>query len=253
MIARCLALALALACVAVAPATTVDWTLGEAVDCALPAALPSQAMTRTIVLPGGAVTEVPSFWNDDQLFVKAIRNTLIVQLRDPLFVATMQAYDDQGNLYLINLRAAKPGEAVDEILVLRQKPDATLSGGALASDSDGAISDMMAAMVGGVGHPSIAGSLVTRVEDGAMVPGRRIFADDTLSLELVKVFQGPSVRGYECVARYVGDQTVRLDMQRLWFPGALAVYASSQILLSPDDAGVEIQPNQAIKLYYVAE
>ena len=67
------------------------------------------------------------------------------------------------------------------------------------------------------------------------------------------MFQGPSVRGYECVARYAGERTVRLDMQRLWFPGALAVYASGQILTGGDDPAVELQPRQAISLWYVAE
>jgi hypothetical protein len=234
-------------------AETVDWSLGKAVDCPLPQALPSKALTRTLVFPGGAVTDVPAFWSEEQLYVKIIRNTLVMQLRDPAFVATLQVFDDKGNLFLVNVRAAKPTESVDEVLMLKPISQTTATGSANgASDSDGQITEMMAHMVGG-GNPSIVGSLVTRVEDGKVAIGRRIFADDSFSLELMKVFQGPSLRGYECLMRYQGKDTVRLDQQRLWFPGALAVYASSQVFINPQTVSVEIQPNQAIKVYYVAE
>ncbi|HEX3133332.1 MAG TPA: hypothetical protein VHX44_07070 [Planctomycetota bacterium] len=235
-------------------AETVDWSLGKAIDCPLPQALPTKALLRTVIFPGGAITEVPSFWSDEQLYVKIIRNTLILQLRDPLFVGTLQVFDDKGNLFLVNVRAAKANEPVDEMLLLRPLggPGETAAG-VMPSDSDGQLTDMMAHMLAGGGNSAIAGSLVTRVEDGKLLIGRRIFGDDAFSLELIKVFQGPSMRGYECLMRYNGTDTMRLDQQRLWFPGALAVYASSQVFINPQTVTIEVQPKQAIKVYYVAE
>lgn len=246
MIAR-VVVALA-ATLAVARAEMVDWSLGRAIDCPLPLALPSRAATRTIVFPGGPISEVPSFWSEEQLYAKVIRNTLVLQLRDPLFAGTIQVFDDKGNLFLVNVHAAAATETVDEILMLRPQAAPGEAAAPLPPDSDGQITEMMAQMVGGVANPGIQGSLVTRVEDGQVVVGRRIFADDALSLELIKVFQGSGVRGYECLMRYNGKDPVRLDQQRLWFPGALAVYASAQVFINPQTVSIEIQPNQAIKV-----
>jgi hypothetical protein len=251
---RLLPILLVLACAAGAPAETVDWSLGRSIDCALAPALPTRALTRTVVFPGGPITEVPSFWSEEQLFVKIIRNTLVFQLRDPLFTGTIQVFDDKGNLFLLGVRAARAGETVDDVLLIRPVEAAGGAAAPMPGDSDGAVTELMAHMVGGGPNPAISGSLVTHVDEhGKVVPGRRIFADDTLTLELIKVFQGPGLRGYECVVRYAGERTVRLDQQRLWFPGALAVYASNQVFINPQTVSIEIQPNQAIRIFYVAE
>jgi hypothetical protein len=243
-----------------AAAETQDWSLGRAIDCPLPLSTPSHAATRTIVFPGGAIADVPVFWDaESQLCAKAIRNTLVLQLRDAAFSATLQVFDDKGNLFLIDVHAAHAGDSPDEVLLLRPSTAAATAGaggcagseGGAGADSDAEVTRMMAAMVGG-GDPGVVSSLVRRVEDGRLKVGRRIFADDTMSLELVRVFQGPRLRGYQCLLAYHGSHSVRLEQQRLYFPGALAVYASAQVLYEPGSVSVAVQPDQSITLDYVA-
>jgi hypothetical protein len=248
----CLALAAVLAAPTLA-GETQDWCIGQAIPCPLPLSTPTHDATRTVVFPGGALADVPVFWDPEtQLCVKAIRNTLVLQLRDPQFSGTLQVYDDKGGLYLLAVRAAAPGEEPDAVLLVRPKAARDeAAAAAVPADSDAQVTQMMAAMVGGC-DGAVTGSVVTRVEDGKVVVGRRIFADATLTLELVRVFQGPILRGYECLLSYHGKHSVRLDQSRLWFPGALAVYASAQAVIDPQTVAVEIAPGAAITLDYVA-
>jgi hypothetical protein len=190
-------------CCAVLPAATADWSLGKAIDCPLPVAMPSKAATRTVVFPF-AVVDVPTFWSqDEQLYTKSLRNTLVMQLRDPSWQGTLQVFDDKGNLYLLNVRSAKAGETVDESLIIRPvgTDSAGPGAGAPPADSDGAVTDMMAYMVAGGKNANYSASLVTRVVDDKLVVGRRIFEDDTMVIDLVKVFQGPKIGRASCRER----------------------------------------------------
>ena len=206
-----------------------------------------------MVFPNGAITDVPAFWDaDTQLYIKIIRNTLVLQLRDPRFSASVQVFDDKGDLFLLSVHAAGDGVPADAVLQVRA-PVATGAGDAAApADADGAITAMMAAMLGGAGM-ALNSAAVTRVEDGTVKRGRHLFSDPTLSLDLDTVYQGARLRGYRCALTYHGAHPVRFNAQRLWFPGALAVYASGQVLADPNDPAFQMQPRQTILLYYVAQ
>jgi hypothetical protein len=234
---------------------TCDWSLGATIDCPLALSTPAHVATRTIVFPSGAITDVPAFWDaESQLYVKIIRNCVVLQLRDPRFSATLQVFDDKGDLFLVTVHAAADPSLVDDALLVR--PAGGGAGaeaqGRSAEDSDGQVTELMAAMVG-PRNASVACTLVTRVENGTVVPGRHLYADHTLSLDLMHLYQGAHLHGYQCVLTYHGTRTVRLDQSRLWFPGALAVYASAQVFIDPRTVGIEIQPQQTILLYFVAE
>jgi len=232
---------------------TVDWTPGQSIDCALPLSTPSAVATRTVVFPNGAITDVPAFWDaDTQLYIKVIRNTLVLQLRDPRFSATVQVFDDKGDLFLLCVHGAGEDVAPDAVLQVRAPAAPGAGDEALPSDADGAITAMMAAMLGGSGAV-LSSAAVTRVEDGTVKRGRHLFSDPTLTLDLDTVFQGAHLRGYRCQLTYHGAHAVRFNAQRLWFPGALAVYASGQVLADPNDPAFQMEPRQTILLYYVAQ
>jgi len=242
-----------LSALAVCPALTIDWTPGQSIDCALPLSTPSAVATRTVVFPNGAITDVPAFWDaDTQLYIKVIRNTLVMQLRDPRFSATVQVFDDKGDLFLLNVHGAADGMPTDAVLQVRAQSAPVPGDGAEPADADGAVTAMMAAMVGG-SSATISSAAVTRVEDGTVKRGRHLFSDPTLTLDLDMVYQGPRLRGYRCQLTYHGTHPVRFNAQRLWFPGALAVYASAQVLIDPGNPAFSMQPRQTILLYYVAQ
>jgi hypothetical protein len=238
-------------------AQTIDWSLGSTIDCPLPLSSPNTVATRTIVFPNGAITEVPAFWDaETQLYIKVIRNTVVLQLRDPHFSGTVQIFDDKGDLFLVNVHLASDPSTLDDVLMLRPRPVAGTAGAdsmdAEPQDSDGQITELMAAMLG-PRPTSVSCSMVTRVEKGRVVPGRHIYSDATISLDLLHLYRAAHLRGYQCLLHYHGTRTVRLDQSRLWFPGALAVYASAQVFVDPRILAIDIQPEQSILLYFVAE
>lgn len=237
-------------------AESVEWYLGKTVDCPVAVSMPTKPLPRTIIVPGGTITDVPTYWSENQLHVQIIRNSLILHLRDPAFEGTLSIYDDKGNMYTIRVKAAPNNQEPEQLLIL--KPSANPPGvaggpGSELKDSDVAITTMMLHMVGGPQHPQIQGSIVSSVKDGKLSPGMVVFSDDMMSIEVFKAYQGPTVRGCECVVRYFGDKPVRLNTETLWFPGALAVYATDQTLFVPGRSGVELQPKSVLSLFYVHE
>jgi hypothetical protein len=109
----------------------------------------------------------------------------------------------------------------------------------------------MAAMLAGVARSDVVRTPVTRVEQGHLRSGRVLLRDSVCTLELVTQFQGPRLRGYECLLRSRSQQPMHLDEQRLWFDGALAVYASSHVLPVVHGMQVDLAKDQAITLFYV--
>lgn len=237
-----------------------EWSIGKSIDVALRVSLPSSPMPRTIILPDGPITEVPSSWFEDQIEVRWIRNTVSLKLKDPIFTGTMSVYDSKGNLYQFNVRPARENEPVSDTLILR--PAVETAGGAVGAngvsvnspiDSDGAVTEMMVAMELGRPTGSVSGALQYRIVDGKVVPGYKLAEDDTKSWYLIKVWQGPRVRGYETLLIYKGPGVKVIAPQRIYFPGALAVRASSQGVYDSQTPEITVSQNQAIRLFFVAE
>ena len=256
----CLSLLLLILLAAYAGAETVDWVLGKPIDCPVNISLPTKPVPRTVILPGGVVTEIPQNWFEDQCEVRFIRNTVSIKLKDPVFMGTIQVFDDKGNLYLLNVRAPRPDEVVAESLTLRPGSDGSVIGqdGLPRSspiDSDGAITEMMVAMFNGVATGTIASSIQYRMADDqkSFVVGERILEDDSLSWYLVRVWQGPRLRGFETVFTYKGKGSFRIPYQRWYFPGALAVLAADQVIMDPTLPQVNAEQGQPIRLFFVVE
>ena len=241
-------------------AETVDWVLGKPIDCPVAVSLPTKPVPRTVILPGGNVTEILQSWFEDQVEVRYVRNTVSIKLKDPVFSGTIQIYDDKGNLYLLNVRAPRPDESVAESLTLRPGSDGSSIGedGLPKSspiDSDGAITEMMVTMFNGVASGTIASSIQYRMstDQKSFVVGERIMEDDSISWYLLRVWQGPRLRGFETVLTYKGKGSFRVPYQRWWFPGALAIMAADQIILDPSSPQVSAAQGQPIRLFFVVE
>jgi hypothetical protein len=233
------------------PAETITWTPGMSIDCPLAPSLPSRSQARTIVFPldGGALTQIPTRWGEDELAAKAVGNTLILDLRDPSFQATLQVFDEKGLLFLLDVHAAPAGSAPDDCLtILQAAPTAPMH---LPADSDGAITAFMAGMVAGGCQAGMTSRPVTHIEHGTIVPGRVILDTPRLRIALERIYQAGDLRGFLCFATAADGGEI--DMQRLWFPGALAVYASDKDVLSCTHPGVRLPHPGTISLYYVAE
>lgn len=229
------------------------WTPQRAIDVALVPSSLSNLRTRTVVLPGSAISQVPVFWTANDLHVEIIDNTLILQLRNPDFTGTLSVYDDAGSVFLLNVRPAEENERVDEMLIVidEQARIDEREGLGRSTDTDTAVTEMMRHMLGGPTAEHITGMVVTRVENDEVRIGRRVFEDSDLGIWMVRLYQSPAVRGCELLFHFRGPQPVRFEMERLYFPGALAVYASDQVLYDPANPHLEIDPKQTIRVFYV--
>ena len=236
---------------------TVDWNPDETIICSVKKSEPNDINIRTVVLlGGGAIKSIPKYYSDEVLNIKTFKNTFTVQLRDSNFTGVIQVFDDNNRLMHFKIKPVESSDHIDDMLVVRMSREAgakaSLGLRSSAPDSDGAVIDLMTHMLGGQRRSDISGTMVTRVEGGDVVPGRIIFEDDTAKMELIHVFQSSTLRGFHIVFTYRGKDAIRINTQRLWFPGAIAVHASDPTLMNQDNPSVEINPNQVIHLYYVS-
>jgi hypothetical protein len=235
-------------------AETKEWSLTQTIHIPVHVSTVDNLRPRTVVLPT-KVREVPQFWTDDQMVVELMGNALVIQLRRSDFSTTMQVFDETGRVYLLRVESVKSGHVVDDMLVVNDSSLSPNTQTSMLTDSDGAVTEMMAAMIGGA-HPHIRASVTSRVDNGEVKQGRVIFQDDTLDITLVRVWSGHvtgRLRGYECIMTWKGSQAVRVNEERLWFPGALAVWASDQVMSDQNNPSVTVQPRSSIRLCYVAE
>jgi hypothetical protein len=247
-----LLLVLAFATIVSATAEEVVYQSDKAIACLVRVSQPDKVHTRTIVFPAKGLLEVPQFFDPNDLFVKGVGNTLIVHLRNPDFEGSLQVYDDTNRLYVINIIPEQQRKVDEHLLITLPRPAA--SGSSVTSQDDEVVSRAFRYyehMLGAHHYADIQSIDATVMIDGEVKVGRRIYQDNVLSLFLIRLHQGPELRGYECIMTYAGDQPRRIDLQRLYFPGALSVYAPVQAFMDPAQPSIEVEAGSTIRLFFV--
>ncbi|MFW5828925.1 MAG: hypothetical protein ACOCXA_01575 [Planctomycetota bacterium] len=233
-------------------AEEVVYQMDKSIPCRVRVSTPEKVYTRTVVFPATSLLEVPQFFDENDLFVQGVGNTLIVHLRNPDFEGTLQVYDNDNRLYVLNILPEEQ-KKVDEHLIIRL-PEPIADAMSVTSGDDDLVARVFRYyehMLGAHEYADIEGVTANVVEDGEVKVGRRIYQDDDLALFLIKLYQGPGLRGYECLLRYAGTEPRRIDMQRLYFPGALSIYAPVQAFMDPANPTLDIEAGSSIRLFFV--
>lgn len=252
--------ALMLACVCAVPVVAEDVVFPPdgVIDVKVAVSEPNKVVPRTVVFPSTGIGDIPELFSREHLFVQQIRNTLIVHLKTAEFKGTLQVYDASGRLYLLNIIPATKTERIAEKLriVLPKKPTAASSGAPvrhnIVEQSFAMYRHMIAYdMNGHIDNPLVQSAPAVVMRNGKLSHGRRIHEDDDVQILLTSVHEGYTLKGYSTVFVYRGTEPRRIDFQRLYFPGAISVYAGQEAFMDPHRPGMQVQPGQSIKVYYI--
>lgn len=235
------------------PAQVVEWTEDTPIDVAVSASEGSNSHIRMVQLPCTRISKLVQAKDDAALTIEKVEDrTLSIQVTDPAYTGGIRILDDAGRLYVLNIYAAADGATVDDVLIVRL-PQSKQGGAAnQIHDTDAAVTHLMAVMAGGVSDPSVATAPVTQVERGTVVVGRVVSSDDQLSIAITRVYRAqPPLVGYETTWTWRGSQAVSLPIQRMWFPGAVAVTARQLGTLSATSPSLVLEPATSTKVWYV--
>jgi hypothetical protein len=255
-IARTFAVLLAVAATAWAESVTVS--PGISVDCPVPVSTADNKRTRTVVLPSEGIARVATTAPESDLEVKHYKNTLVLNLKNPAFEASLQVWDIENNLYLLTVRSPAEDDATDESLILvkdrRAGADGSQATGSpktILQDTDQAVVTLMSQMRGGVTEDRVSWMAITSVDRGKVIPGKRLYADDNLEIRLQRVYRSPGLYGYETTWTWHGRQNIVVNLQSVWIPLVIATSASDQAILAQQNPDVVLPANRTIKVYYV--
>jgi hypothetical protein len=237
----------------------------EAIECRLRVSTPTAIWPRTVIFPVAGELRIPKLHDEVDVDVQAIGNTVLILLKNGDWTGVLHVYDAQGNLYSLRLVAERERPIDDRLVIL--PPPAPRGGGAVVDGGPAVGSqlvssamDMLDVMLGVRQIPSISGVPATSMRDGALHQGMRIYEDDVLLLEVQRIYQGPSLRGYQCLLTYRGTTPFRIPYQRLTFPGVVAAYCPASQLMQAGvgDPGSEVdggslQPGQVVPIYFIAQ
>ena len=214
---------------------------------------PNQVYPRTIVFPTDSIGDIPQLFSEQDLFVQQIRNTLVLHLKTADFGGTLQVFDASGRLYLLNVVPAQGDQPVPEKLrITLPQPPPVAAAGMRHNIVEEAMA-MFDHMLGFRRRPDVSSVDATVIRDGEVSVGRRIYEDDDVQILVTRIHQGPALRGYECVFTYRGEEPRYIPYQRIYFPGAIAVYAGQGAFMDPANPGRDVRPGQSIRVYYVAQ
>jgi len=251
---RSLFLLLVLAYAAVLPAQVVEWAEDAPIDVAVPVSEGSTSHIRMVQLPCERITKIVQAKDDASLTIERVQDrTLSVQVTDPSYTGGIRVIDETGRLYVLNIYAAADGTSVDDVLIVKMPSQMRTGGtGGQIHDTDAAVTNLMAVMAGGVADPNIASAPVTQVERGTVVQGRVVASDDQMTIAITRIYRAqPPLVGYETTYTWRGPQAVVLPIQRMWFPGAVAVTARQLGILSSQSPSLILEPATPTKVWYV--
>ena len=238
----------------VAVAETATYRLGEALDFPCVVSSSDNKQPRTIILPNTLDKVVDGGWSPSDLEYQGVNNTISFQLHNPSLTATIQVYDVTGQLYLVSLRAAAATETPDPSLTVVNKDDATAEGARTAkwpADTDSATAKLARAMLSGITPDGITVAPFSSNVNGKVVSGSTLFEDDFLLIRVQRMWLAPNLKGYETVWTWKGDRAVRINIQRLYFPGLIAIHSPEQTILSGDNPEHVFQPKITSKIYMI--
>lgn len=229
---------------------TVVYKLGDSIDFPCIVSSPDNSQPRTLILPATLDKVIEGGWKTSDLKYEGVNNTVTFQLRNPSFAATIQLYDTTGQLYLVALRAAAANETPEPALTVVPPDSAGAVAGKLVwpEDTDSSTAILGQAMLSGKVPDGITVAPFSSTVDGKIVTGKILFEDDLLKITVMRMWIAPNLKGYETLWTWKGDRAVQIPIQRLYFPGLVAVHSNDQRVMRGNDPSVVFGQHSSTKI-----
>ncbi len=240
-----------------APAAVVEWRQNHTIEVVLEPSIPQRDHRSRLVYFPSEQVHFTQDWSQDDLHATVMLNGIQFMLRNPEFQTTVHVIGNDGAIYPLRIRRSAEDEDVSTVLqVVPHQPETSTAGSSIAArgpaDIDAEAVVMMRHMVSGEPQHWVTSSPDGEITDEGFRLGRRVYESDFLSITSTRLYRGLQTVGYQCLVEYRGAEPVRLNFQRLYFPGALCVYASHQVLMDPKHPGTVLEPGDRLVLWFVA-
>jgi hypothetical protein len=242
---------------ALVAAERITYRQGDVIDLPLEVSTAESQPVRVVYFPDKIVSRTEGARAED-IQIEFVGNTVAFRLINPAFSGRIPFRDSTGENFIFSVRAATEGESPDPTLIVERAQDVQNPGAVGVSrdswptDTDSAATILMRAMVSGRLPEGVTAAPVGSMVEGKVVAGSVLHEDDLLKISVVRIFTSPNLKGYVCLYQWKGDKAVRVQLQRLYFQGAIGVYCASQTLLAGQTPEAVLKPKADTLVYYVA-